>query len=343
MRLVTYESRGAARPEARVGALVGDELVVDLTRARAADLARRGHPRARREAEATVPTDALELLRGGEPALEAARDALEHVVGEGVSTLEGEPVALVADAVRLRSPLPRPNSLRDFMVVEEHVLRSYERMADGAKVPEEWFKIPVYYKGNVDEVYGPDDIVPWPGYTDKLDYELEVGAVIGKPGRRIAAEDAHEHIVGYTLYNDWSARDIQFREMSVGIGPGYGKDFASSFGPCIATPDEFDRDNARLEARVDGELWSSGVLGKMHFSFEQIVEWISQEQTIRPGDVLGSGTIGGGCGLELDRWLTEGCTVELSAEGIGVLRNRVGRKGQGSNDPDATASERSER
>jgi 2-keto-4-pentenoate hydratase/2-oxohepta-3-ene-1,7-dioic acid hydratase in catechol pathway len=343
MRLVTYEARGTARAEGRVGALVGDDLVVDLTRARAAELAARGHPRALREAEATVPSDALELLRGGEPALQAARDALDHVVAGGVSTLGDERVTFAPADVRLLSPLPRPNSLRDFMVVEEHVLRSYERAGNGAKVPEEWFNIPVYYKGNVDEVYGPDDVVPWPGYTDKLDYELEVGAVVGKAGRGIAAEDAHEHIVGYTLYNDWSARDIQFREMSVGIGPGYGKDFASSFGPCIATPDEFDRDNARLEARVDGEVWSSGVLGKMHFSFEQIVEWISQEQTIRPGDVLGSGTIGGGCGLELDRWLTEGCTVELSAEGIGVLRNRVGLKGQGTTNPDAVASERSER
>jgi 2-keto-4-pentenoate hydratase/2-oxohepta-3-ene-1,7-dioic acid hydratase in catechol pathway len=217
------------------------------------------------------------------------------------------------------------------MVVEEHVVRSMGT----DRVPEEWWNIPVYYKGNVDEIYGPDDVVPWPAYTDKLDYELEVGAVVGKPGRRISAEDAAAHIVGYTLYNDWSARDIQFREMSVGIGPGYGKDFGSSLGPCIITSDEFDRDSARLTATIDGEVWSEGVLGTMHFSFEQIIEWITQEQTIQPGDVLGSGTVGGGCGLELDRWLREGSLVELEAEGLGVLRNRVGRKGQGTENPDA--------
>jgi 2-keto-4-pentenoate hydratase/2-oxohepta-3-ene-1,7-dioic acid hydratase in catechol pathway len=223
----------------------------------------------------------------------------------------------------LHAPLARPNSLRDYMVVEEHVKNALKN------VPEEWYNIPVYYKGNVDEVYGPDDVVPWPAYTDKLDYELEVCAVIGQTGRQIRAENAAASILGYTIFNDWSARDIQMREMSVGIGPALGKDFANSFGPCIVTADEFNRDHARLEARVDGEIWSSGVLGKMHFSFEEIIEWTSQEQTLHPGDLLGSGTVGGGCGLELGRWLDEGCTVELYAEGIGVLRNRVGFKGQG--------------
>jgi 2-keto-4-pentenoate hydratase/2-oxohepta-3-ene-1,7-dioic acid hydratase in catechol pathway len=228
-----------------------------------------------------------------------------------------------ADEVQLRAPLPRPNSLRDFMVVEEHVRKALK------SVPEEWFNLPVYYTGNVDEIYGPDDVVPWPAYTDKLDYELELCAVIGKPGRRIPVERAHDHIVGYTLYNDWSARDIQMREMSVGIGPGIGKHFGSSIGPAIATADELDRDAIEMVARIDGEEWSRGVLGAMRFSFEEIIAWISQEQTLHPGDLLGSGTVGGGCGLELDRWIRPGSTVELSATGIGVLRNTVGEKGAG--------------
>ena len=117
--------------------------------------------------------------------------------------------------------------------------------------------------------------------------------------------------------------------MSIGIGAGVSKDFGSSIGPCIATADEFDRDNAALQARIDGEVWSSGVLGTMRFSFEEIIEWTSREQTMQPGDLLGSGTIGRGCGVELDRWLTPGCTVELEAEGIGVLRNTVSQKGAG--------------
>jgi len=329
MRLVTFE----VGSERRIGALAHEDVVVDLTLAREAQLDAQGRPSAGTGVAEQIPPDMLRFLRLGAPALSAAREAFEHVRDTGVSEISGRRVRHEHGSVRLLSPLPRPNSLRDYMVVEEHVKNALKH------VPDEWYNMPVYYKGNVDEVYGPDDVVPWPAYTDKLDYELEICAVVGRAGRRIPAEDAAQHIAGYTIFNDWSARDIQLREMSVGIGPGLGKDFASSFGPCIATPDEFDRDNARLEARIDAEVWSSGVLGKMHFSFEEIIEWTSQEQTMHPGDLLGSGTVGRGCGFELDRWLTEGCTVELSAEGIGVLRNRVGFKGQGTTLPAETAEQ----
>jgi 2-keto-4-pentenoate hydratase/2-oxohepta-3-ene-1,7-dioic acid hydratase in catechol pathway len=164
-------------------------------------------------------------------------------------------------------------------------------------------------------------------YTNRLDYELEICAVVGTAGRGVRAADAGRHILGYTLYNDWSARDIQLRESSVGIGPGIGKDMATSIGPTIATPDEYDPKTSKLEARVDGEVWSTGTLAAMHFSFEDILEFTSMEQTLQPGDLLGSGTIGGGCGLEFGRYLSPGQTVELEAEGIGVLRNRLGPKG----------------
>jgi 2-keto-4-pentenoate hydratase/2-oxohepta-3-ene-1,7-dioic acid hydratase in catechol pathway len=267
----------------------------------------------------------LELLRGGEWALDAARQAVEHAERVGVTELGAATVRHAAADVRLLAPLPRPNSLRDFLVVEEH-MRGAVDAGVVREIPDEWYRLPAHYKGNVDAIYGPDDVVPWPRYTDRLDYELEICAVIGRPGRRVAAEDAAPMIAGYTIYNDWSARDIQTREMSVGIGPGIAKDFASSIGPCIATPDEFDRDRARLEARIDGEAWSLGTLGKMHFSFEEIIEYISQEATLQPGDLLGSGTVGRGCGLELGRWLSEGSTVELEADGIGVLRNQVGHR-----------------
>jgi 2-keto-4-pentenoate hydratase/2-oxohepta-3-ene-1,7-dioic acid hydratase in catechol pathway len=320
MRLVTYEIATPLGPVRRVGALAGDEWVVDLTAARAWTLADGGNTAAARTAPAEIPTDMLELLRLGPVAIERARESVDRVVAENV---DAAGLRHRLSDVRLLAPLPRPNSLRDFMVVEEHVRNSFKT------VPPEWFNLPVYWRGNVDAIFGPEDTIAWPAYTEKLDYELEICAVIGSGGRRITAQDAPAHIVGYTIYNDWSARDIQFREMSVGIGPGVGKDFASSIGPCIATPDEFDRDNALLEARIDGEVWSSGQLGAMRFSFEDIVEWLSQEQTLHPGDLLGSGTIGGGCGLELDRWLAPGCTVELSAEGIGVLRNTVSQRPDG--------------
>ena len=324
MRLVTFAPRASSAPVLRAGVLSGDRVVdIDLAIA-----VRGGESVAARTPDPTLSSELLTLLRGGERALETAREATDHAIGAGDDRVGESEIVHALEGVQLVSPLPRPNSLRDYLVVEEH-LRGCIAAGLMESIPEEWFRIPAHYKGNVDEIYGPDDTVPWPLYTDKLDYELEIGAVIGPAGRRISAADAPRHIAGYTLYNDWSARDIQRREMTVGVGPGICKDFGSSLGPCIATPDEFDRDNAQLEARIDGEVWSRGTLGAMHFSFEEIVEWTSQEQTLRPGDVLGSGTVGKGCGVELDRWLSEGSVVELEAEGIGILRNHVGRKGQG--------------
>ncbi len=321
MRLVTFEVASTVGRQRRTGALSRDR-VVDLSAARADQLRRAGQPAAARVAEAQLPTDMLALLELGESALDVAREAIANADAHG----EDEAPARTSyglDEVWLLAPIPRPPSLRDFMVAEEHVRRSFKD-----DPPKEWWNIPVYYKGNCEEIYGPEDTVPWPAYTEKLDYELEICAVIGTSGRNIKSDRADELIVGYTIYNDWSARDIQMREMSVGIGPGYGKDFGSSLGPVIATKDEFDWD-AQMTARIDGEVWSSGTLGTMHFSFQEIIEWVSQDQTLRPGDLLGSGTVGGGCGLELDRWITEGSVVELEVEGIGVLRNYVSARGAG--------------
>jgi len=318
MKLVTYAVVGQTGPVLRAGVLCGD-LVVDVDRAlAAAGLATRGG------GELGGPSELICVIGGGERAIDEVREACDTAVQLGREA----PVVHSAAAVQLVAPLPRPNSLRDYLVVEEH-MRNCVAAGVIKDVPDEWYRIPAHYKGNVDEIYGPDDTVPWPAYTDKLDYELEVCAVIGARGRRISAAEAGRHIVGYTLYNDWSARDIQAREMSIGIGPGVAKDFGSSIGPCIATPDEFDRRTSHLQARVDGEVWSAGTLGTMHFSFEELIEWTSQEQTLQPGDLLGSGTIGNGCGVEIGRWISQGSVVELEAEGIGVLRNRVGRKGQG--------------
>jgi 2-keto-4-pentenoate hydratase/2-oxohepta-3-ene-1,7-dioic acid hydratase in catechol pathway len=322
MKFVTFATGRPARPVLRAGVL-RDGVVVDIDHAIAA---RGGKPVAGSSSEGS--SQLLTLIRGGDSALATAREATEQVVASGDDRKGDDAIIRSLDEVQLVAPLPRPNSLRDYLVVEEH-LRNCVAAGILKEIAAEWFNIPAHYKGNVDEIYGPDDTIPWPAYTDKLDYELEICAVIGNPGRRIATKDAGRHIFGYTLYNDWSARDIQGREMSIGTGPGVCKDFGSSIGPCIATPDEFSCETSHLEARIDGEVWSSGVLGAMHFSYEEIIEWTSQEETLRSGDLLGSGTIGRGCGVEMDRWITQGCIVELEAEGIGVLRNTVGQKGAG--------------
>jgi 2-keto-4-pentenoate hydratase/2-oxohepta-3-ene-1,7-dioic acid hydratase in catechol pathway len=142
----------------------------------------------------------------------------------------------------------------------------------------------------------------------------------------VTPEQALDCIVGYTIFNDWSARDIQFREMEVKLGPAFGKDFATSLGPTLTTADDVDISTARMSARVNGETWSEGNLGAMVFSFAEVISTLSVDQPLQPGDVLGGGTIGRGCGLEMDRWIQPGDVVELEVAGIGVLRNRVGQK-----------------
>jgi 2-keto-4-pentenoate hydratase/2-oxohepta-3-ene-1,7-dioic acid hydratase in catechol pathway len=322
MRLVTFEIGSQVGPLRRAGAIERDGTILDLNLAFRSRLRSESVSTAQRIADALVPADVLELVRGGTRSLEAAREAVAHAARAEFDDKRDGLVRHRAADVRLLAPLPRPTSLRDFLVVEAHIRNARK----GQELPPEWFNMPVYYKGNVEGIYGPDDEIPWPRFTEKFDYELEVAAVIGRTGRAIKAEDAQPYIFGYTIFNDWSARDIQRREMSVGLGPAQGKDFANSIGPCITTADEFDLANATLRARIDNEVWSEGTLGEMRFTFPEIIEWVSMEQTIQPGDLLGSGTVGRGCGLELDRWVAPGSLVELSVDGIGVLRNRVGSR-----------------
>jgi fumarylacetoacetate (FAA) hydrolase len=208
----------------------------------------------------------------------------------------------------------------------------------GRQVPEEWYRFPIFYYTNPNTVFGSDEVVPIPGYTQALDYELEIGAIIGKPGMNLEPEQAAETIFGFTIFNDWSARDIQQNEMKVGLGPAKGKDFASSLGPCILTVDELtDRATGRpgvydlsMSARINGVERSRGNFKDIHWSFGEILSRVSQEVQIYPGEVIGSGTVGTGCLLELTKgegpWLLLGDVVELEIERIGKLRNTVGAK-----------------
>jgi 2-keto-4-pentenoate hydratase/2-oxohepta-3-ene-1,7-dioic acid hydratase in catechol pathway len=249
--------------------------------------------------------------------------------GDMIAFIEaGAPVgdAAPVDGVRLLAPL-RPRTLRDFLTFRGHMENALGRL--GLPIPDEWYTTPAYYKGMPDTVIGPEEEIPWPAYTDKLDHELELAAVIGKPGRDIAREHALEHVFGWTIWNDLSARDVQAREMKLGLGPAKGKDWDGSnvLGPCIVTADELDASDLRMTVRVNGEVWGEDTSANMHHSFADLIAYASLAQTLHPGEVLGSGTAAGGSGLELDRWLQEGDELELEIDGIGTLRNRVGRKG----------------
>jgi 2-keto-4-pentenoate hydratase/2-oxohepta-3-ene-1,7-dioic acid hydratase in catechol pathway len=196
------------------------------------------------------------------------------------------------------------------------------------KVPAVWHERPLYYKGNPHSVVGHEADVLWPGFTEKLDFELEFGIFIGRGGKDIPAARAADHIAGYTIFNDFSARDIQLREMSGRLGPAKGKDFDTSnaLGPWLVTPDEIPNPQGlAAEVRVNGEVWSQSSTASMRFSFAEIIEYISRDETLLVGDFIGAGTLPGGCGLELDRWIEPSDVVELEVDRLGVLRNRVVR------------------
>ncbi len=218
----------------------------------------------------------------------------------------------------MRRPYPdaRPPSIRDFMAFEEHV-RNARAVTGRGDVPEAWYEAPRFYFSNPAAVYRDGDDVPRPADSDALDYELELACVIGPDGRP----------EGFTIMNDWSARDLQAREMQVGLGPAKGKDFATSLGPVLVSVDELPRDlDMRAVARVNGEVRTDSSTGGIHFSWDQLLEAAARNTPgLLPGDVLGSGTVGRGCILEHGdgRWLRPRDLVELEIEGIGVLRNRI--------------------
>ncbi|WP_371482717.1 fumarylacetoacetate hydrolase family protein [Kitasatospora sp. NBC_00315] len=300
MRLATYEYDG----ERRCGVVDGDRL----------------HP-------LPADVDLLQLVRAGLPALLHA----------GEEALAGPAGPALAD-VRLLPPL-QPPTVRDFVAFEEHV-EGVRRSIDGAAgVPEAWYEAPTFYFGNPYAVIGAHDDVPMPPGSTVLDFELEVAAVIGREGADLTSEQAREHIIGYTIFNDWSARDLQSREMKVGLGPCKGKDTATTLGPWLVTADELEphRDadgflRLALTAEVNGEVIGRDLLSNMGWTFEDLVAYASRGTTVRPGDVLGSGTCGnGGCLAEL--WgrngqqspppLQPGDTVTLTVEGIGTVSNTV--------------------
>lgn len=323
MKLVSFLVHTPVGTFSRIGVIHGPSIV-DLNMAYARQLSDRDEARPYRLANAQVPARMLEFLEGGASAMSAARAALEYVVRSGspISGPAGETIFYDLPSVRVTAPLPDPASLRDFIAFEEHIAATSKRR--GQPIPPEWYKAPVYYKGNHRTIIGPDYSLPWPLNTQKLDYELELACIIGREGINIPERDAAHYIAGYTIMNDFSARDIQFQEMACRLGPAKGKDFATAIGPCIVTPDEIpDLAALHMVARINGEVWSEGRFGTIHWSFSQMIEHVSRGEPIYPGDVFGSGTVGGGCGLELDRYLKPGDVVELEIQPIGVLRTTI--------------------
>ena len=288
--------------------------LVDTARGEILDLGRAG----------TRFATVLQLIQAGEPGLAEARDAQQRWPSIAARPLAG---------TQLLAPLPVPESIRDCLVFEQHLhnaMKAWEKLANRpvTEIPKVWFERPTWYKGNRFSVVGHETEVQWPPYSEMMDFELELACVIGSKGRDIPAAKGLDHIFGFTIFNDFSARDTQMVERPLGMGPMKGKDFDTGnvFGPWIVTTDEIgDPQDLDMEVRVNGERWGGGNSGGMQHGFAQILAFISGSETLYPGEIIASGTVGTGCGLELCRFLKPDDIVELEIEKIGVLRNRIVR------------------
>jgi len=328
MKLCTFEIETPIGRIQRAGAVVNnDTQIIDINFAVAWRYGEKGEVQPYRLADALAPATMLEFIQGGDFALEHARGAVSVIVanmksGASPKGARGETIVYNMSDVKLKSPLPRPAMLRDYYTFEQHVSTMFKKRND--TVPQSWYEIPVHYKQNPNSVIGTGETVRWPSYTEAFDYELELACVIGRQGSNVPLDKAHDYIFGYTVMNDFSARDIQRREMAARMGPAKGKDFATSIGPWIITKDEVpDAYNLHMTAKINGELWSDNNSKGMQHSFEKMIEFTSNGETIYPGEIWGSGTVGGGCGAELDRQLKPGDVMELEIEHIGKLKNTV--------------------
>jgi 2-keto-4-pentenoate hydratase/2-oxohepta-3-ene-1,7-dioic acid hydratase in catechol pathway len=315
MKLGRVERVGLSGTEPRVVAIdLERDVAIDLARTEQVRLERLGSTTAaaRRMAAARLPQSVAAAL--GSPYY---RDDLEQAFA---SDPPDDAILALADAHWL-APIEPPR-FRDFMSFEQHHLST--RHVLGRPVPEVTYTLPTYYKAGHLSLIAHEQEMPWPGYCDWMDYELELGFVVGRGGADLSPEEADGCLFGVTLLNDFSARDRQLEETAGNLGPAKGKDFATALGPWIATVDELDLLAIELEARVNGEQWASGSSGSAMWSAAEILAYLSTAEPLVPGDLVGSGTLGGGCGLEVGRRLVPGDVVEIEGSGLGVLRNRLG-------------------
>ena len=280
--------------------------------------------------------DRIQALPPGETLLGLLGDDGERLATAADRANRDPADVLDLDTAELLAPVPRPPTVRDFYAFEQHVRTARQRR--GLDMDPDWYELPVFYFSNPYAVVGPDAIIPIAPGSQEMDYELEVAAIVGRAGSDLDPDTAETHIAGYCVMNDWSARDVQRREMKLSMGPVKGKDFATSLGPMLVTPDELQdarKDRAfdlMMTASVNGVEYSRASLADIYYSFGEMLAYASRGTRVETGDVIGSGTCGTGCILELSLvhgserfpWLREGDVVELTVERLGTLRNTVG-------------------
>ncbi|MFN2589159.1 MAG: fumarylacetoacetate hydrolase family protein [Actinomycetota bacterium] len=282
-----------------------------------------------------VDGDAVLPLEPGVRLLDLLGDDGERLSSAAAVARSGVFDSVAVADIHLLAPIPRPPSVRDFYAFEQHVKTARQRR--GLEMDPDWYELPVFYFTNPAAITGPNDDVAVPPGSSALDYELEVAAIVGRRGSDLDPDEAEHHIAGFCVMNDWSARDLQVREMKQSLGPAKGKDFATAIGPYIVTPDELEQyRKARaydltMTASVNGREYSRASLAEIYWSFGEMLAYASRGTSIEPGDVIGSGTCGTGCILELSMvhgqdlypWLQTGDEVVLEVEHLGRLASRV--------------------
>lgn len=323
MKLVTFQLQTPLGVEDRIGAVDAHGDIVDLQLGFRLSLVESGvHERAaKRISKALLPSSMVEFIEGGDASLSAAREAMAWSEGRETSevSLRHSP-----DKVTLLAPVPQPPMLRDFMAFETHLKNIYPKL--GREIPPEWYEFPVYYKGNPSCFGANEQDIAVPSFEEELDFEFELAFVIGKRGIDIPRDTAMDHIYGMMIYNDFSAREFQSREMAVGLGPAKGKDFQRGhvFGPSLVTMDEIpDVYDLKMIARVNGDIWCDDNSGTIHWKFEDLIVHASRDEWVETGEIFGTGTVGWGSAAERGTALKRGDVVELEVEHLGVLRNRV--------------------
>jgi len=282
----------------------------------------------------TVPTTLKLALANWDINFSKLKNLDQAIPDTALTSLEVDekPIAIKESETNLLPPVTNPNTFRDFYAFEQHVKAA--RKLRGLEMHPDWYKLPIFYFSNPTTLYGHGEIVPYPAGTEELDFELEFAIIIANGGRDIKKENADKMIAGYTILNDWSARDLQREEMQLNLGPAKGKDFANSFGPYMVTPDELtdawdsNKLHLRMTCHVNGKLISDGNTNDLYHSFPTMIERASMNVDLQPGDYIGSGTVGTGCILELKPestggWLKKGDVVRLEIEHIGVLENTI--------------------
>lgn len=331
MKVCTYKRPSPFGEKKRLGVFFDEKTIIDVNLVWQSKYEREGFYDAAGRADLFAPSSLAQFLNYYQDqaifrlqeTVEIYKDAMKSGF---LKTLNGGDLSLhIFDTkIKMDAPLDEIHMYRDFFAHEKHVKKGFEKRKE--EVPPAWYEIPAYYKGGNTGFIGQDEIIPWPCYSQQLDYELELGVVIGRDGKNVKARDIKKHIFGFTILNDVSARDIQRKEMSIRLGPAKGKDWCSVMGPVIVTFDEFNYEEPDLlmTASVNGEEWSRGQSGDSHYSWGEMIQHMAMEEWIRATDFIGSGTVGTGCGLELDKWIKPGDTVELEIERIGILKNIVG-------------------